>query len=114
MRYENKKLANMIDELSTYCLERHSKHIKLEMEEQSDRILINVEASELDIDPEELAKLKSLLNSHREVELEEYYWSLAGEGHQGDELGLVASMVDFADIYMENNILYINLVRLKH
>ena len=113
MRYQSKKLANMIDELSTYCLERHSKHIKLELEERSDRILINVEASELEISEPELEKLKKLLNSHREVELEEYYWALAGEGHHGDELGLVASMVDCAEIYVENNILYIKLVRLK-
>lgn len=113
MRYETKKLSKMVDELSTYCLERNVNKVKVEVINEPDRFLIELYAEGIKMTNSELKNLKDVLNSHREVEMEEYFWSLAGEGHQSDELGLVASMTDSAEIDLNNTTLSIKLVRLK-
>ena len=113
MRYENKKLSKMVDELSTYCLERNVHKIKIELTNQPDRFLIELYAEGVKMTASELQNLKNILSSHREVEMEEYYWSLAGQGHQSEELGLVASMTDSAEIDLSETNLSIQLGRLK-
>lgn len=102
--YENKKLSKIVDEVLTYLLDKNATDINVKIERMEKYTSIKTRSLNVDISERELKDLWNYLNStHREVEMEEYYWSLAGEGSASDELGLVAIMVDIAEVYYEGN-----------
>lgn len=112
MRFEKKKLAKMIDELSSYCLEKDAQTIKIELINRPDRHLIHVHAEGVKIAPKEFDNMHQRIRACREVEMEEYYWSLVGDCVTQDELSLVACMTDEAVASLEEDVLEIKLVRL--
>lgn len=114
MRFEKKKITKMIDELSSYCLNKGATDIMIHLKKEPDRYLIDVRAEGVTVSERDFENMRKKIKSHREVEMEEYAWSLAGESLTTDELALVASMTDHADATLENQVLTINLVRLIH
>lgn len=112
MRFEKKKLAKMIDELSSYCLNKGATSLTINLESKEDRHLIELEARGVHIPDKEFLNMKSNISSHREVEMEEYCWALAGDSLTQDELCLVASMTDQAEASLTEDRLSIRLVRM--
>lgn len=112
MRFEKKKLAKMIDELSSYCLAHDARTIKIELINRSDKHLLNLYAEGIKLSEKEFKSMSNKIKADREVEMEEYYWSLVGDCVTQDELSLVASMTDEAVAEMEGDVLQVKLVRL--
>lgn len=110
--YENKKISKIVDEILTYLLDKKAKDIKVKIEKNETFTMIQTTSTDVNISENELKKLYNYLNTtHREVEMEEYYWSLAGEGSFSHELSLVAIMVDIVEIHYEGNELKMDFLR---
>lgn len=113
MRHEIKKIAKMVDELTTFFMEHHAKSLNIKINDLPDREVIAVEAVELDNLEACVGDLKSFLSYPREREMEEYYWELAGETDGSEELGLVGTMIDEATIGYDEEKVVIELIRSK-
>lgn len=111
---ENKKISKMVDELVTFYLERDGKNIRLEIKQKPEGLYIISSGQNLNISKEELDRLEHTINTqNREAELEEYYWTLAGDRHSSEELSLIAVMVDTAGVSydLDSDIVHISLFR---
>lgn len=64
-----------------------------------------------DIAPGQVQTLREKLSADRSPELEDYYWQLAGELEDSNELGLVAKMCDKAEVEFKSGVLTIQIVR---
>lgn len=113
MRHEIKKIAKMVDELTTFFMEHHPKSLNIKINDLPDREVIAVEAEALDHIEECINDLKQFLSYPREREMEEYYWELAGETDSSEELGLVGTMIDEATIGYDEEKVVIELIRNK-
>lgn len=113
MRHEIKKVAKMIDELTTFCLEHGAQDLKLHIQNKANEEIITVEASPIDHMEATVERMQDLLSYPRECEMEEYYWELAGETERVDELGLVGNMIDEARIAYDEEKIYLELMRKK-
>lgn len=113
MRHEIKKIAKMIDELTTFCLEHRADDIQISIKNLPDKEIIAVTAYHINDIDEVVNNLRDFLSYPREREVEEYYWELAGEADSCTELGLVGSMIDEARIDYNQEQLYIELIRDK-
>jgi len=51
------------------------------------------------------------LNTQRQNEVEGYYWQLAGDDNNGDELYLVGAMIDDAKVELIERDLHIRFTR---
>ena len=110
--YENKKISKIVDEVLTYLLDKNATEINVSIEKRKKYTIIYTTSQNVELSERELEDLGNFLNStHREAETEEYYWSLAGEGNASEELGLVAIMVDIAEIYYEGKELRMDFLR---
>lgn len=112
MRFEKQKLAKMIDEIASYCLLKGASKLKIDLTTENDRHLIHVEAQNVHISEQDFKNMQKKISSHREVEIEEFFWSLAGDSLTQDELSLVASMTDQAEATLKDHVLTIRLLRL--
>ena len=113
MRHEVKKIAKMIDEITTFFLEHHAKSLDIKITNLSDREIIRVEAVELDDVAVCVEDLQRCLSYPRECEMEEYYWELAGETEGSEELSLVGTMIDEATVGYEKDRVVLELMRKK-
>ena len=110
--YENKKVSKIVDEVLTYLLGKNATDITIKVEKLPKYTMIQTTSQNIKLSEKELVELRNFLNStHREVETEQYYWALAGEGNAPEELGLVAIMVDIAEIYYEGDELKMDFLR---
>lgn len=113
MRHEIRKISKMIDELTTFCLENDADDVQIHIKNLEDKEVITVTAYHIKDIEEVATKIRDFLSYPRELEMEEYYWELAGEADRGDELGLVGAMIDEARIDYNEEQLYIELIRNK-
>lgn len=111
MRYKREKLIKIMNELVNFCLYINMKDLKIEFSCHEDIGKISVEGHCTNPPLERLDDLEYILNSPRQVELEEYYWNLVGDGHGHQELEMVGTLVDSGSIKYENNILNISISR---
>lgn len=113
MRHEVKKISKMVDELTTFFLEHEAKSLNIKIDNLIDREVIIVEAVALDDIKLCVKRLNRFLSYPREFEMEEYYWELAGETDSSEELGLVGTMIDEANIGYEDDKILLELIRHK-
>jgi hypothetical protein len=111
MKFKFEKNLRILNELITYLykLGAHDIHVTMHTEENSSQFLIWGKVRE--IDDIELSNLINILNTKRQHEVEEYYWSLGGEYELDGELSLVGMMIDKADITFNDNILTLKIYR---
>ncbi|MFW6016780.1 MAG: hypothetical protein ACOCRK_10110 [bacterium] len=76
----------------------------INIKEKDDEVIISLKSYIENIPLERLNALDDL-NTPRQSQVEEYYWELAGENNQYQELSLVGMMTDKAEFYYEDNIL---------
>ena len=105
MHHEQEKAGKIVAELSMYFMALGATRVdsSIVLEDRHGRI-----AFEANYPPEQEEKLQELkcLNQQRNNGIEEIYWELAGVGSHGDssQLLLVGTMIDRAEISVENGI----------
>lgn len=115
MKRTKKKITTIVDELITYFFSVGSDDMVVKVKETPDGYAVFFASS---FDPKHTAQVQRLehfLTCGRAPEIEESYWGLTGMGdiHDENELTLVGSMVDAAQVEICEGHATLNLFR-KH
>lgn len=113
MKHEVKKISKILDELVTFCLLHGTNTMNIAIENHKDFFKLQIQGDSIDCNDKRVKKLKNLLTSPRQTEIEEYYWELAGENDHDTELSLVGAMIDKAEIEFCEDNFAITLYRYK-
>jgi hypothetical protein len=113
MRHEMKKIGRIIDELITSLLIEDTNELEIKIKTSNEETSIDILDYNTHYSEEEVQRLDQLLNEQRQHEIEEYYWQLAGETDEGDELVLLSAMIDRAVVEIKDGNLHLELIR-KH
>lgn len=111
MRYKREKLIKIMNELVNFCLQINMKDLKIQFSCHEHKGQISIEGYCDNPPMERLEDLEYILNSPRQEELEEYYWSLVGDGYGYQELEMVGVLVDSGSISYEDRVLKISITR---
>ncbi len=111
MKHEKKKISKMVDEILTYFLFHYNSPAEIRVTPKSGSYLLEFTFSKVEMDKKEFEKLKNRLVSKRVPELEDYYWQLAGELDDSDELMLVAMMSDTVEMKQDAGQVKIKVTR---
>ena len=111
MKHDIKKVAKIADEVLTFCLLHKSDRTTMSIDHLEDGFILEIEAFHIDISNEKVARIEEYLNVHRQDEVAEYYWQLAGEIDDENELSLVGMMTDDYNLEFTEESLIITLVR---
>lgn len=106
------KSIKLISELAAFVFKAGGKEFDVNFKEKDQEIKITIEAKIEDLELESLEILKGL-NTPRQSEVENYYWELAGENDNYQELTLVGMMIDNAEYSYEDNHLKITVFKYK-
>ncbi len=115
MRHEEKKISKMSDEITTFFLEHNATDISIHIRYLETESILTIKAKPI-LEVDSIVQLlQQALSTPRQNEIEEYYWELAGESDESNELCIVGGMADVASIdYDEQNQeIEIELVRYK-
>ncbi|MBM7560921.1 hypothetical protein JOC49_000435 [Fusibacter tunisiensis] len=113
MRHEIKKVCKIVDELTTLFLKEDTNEIDFKIITEKERSVIRIIDYNTHFDPEYIEHLCAMFNRQRQSEIEEYYWQLAGEADEDDELTLISAMIDSAKAEVRGGNLYMELIRLN-
>ena len=111
MKYHFEKSLKIINELMTYIHKLGATDINVNFKKENSTTIFLVWGKINSITNDELNNLNMILNTHRQHEVEEYYWHLGGEEESDEELALVGMMIDTAEIDYSNNILTLKIYR---
>jgi hypothetical protein len=111
MRYEVKKIAKIVDEVITFFLFNYAEEASVELKCREDVSFIKFKFSPVELDEKEFKKLEKKFSAERQPELENYYWQLAGETEDENEISLVAMMCDTCKMSLSGKTLEIELTR---
>jgi len=112
MRHEVKKISRIVDELTTLFLKEDTNELDFKIAITKEKCTIKIIDYHTNFDDAYLEHLSKRLNSQRQREIEEYYWQLAGETDEDDEITLVSAMVDSAIVEKKDGNLILELTRL--
>ncbi len=113
MRHETKKIAKLVDELTTMFLNSETNKVEFSVEILEDRSIIKLVDYNTNVDDERANYLNSAFNKPRQPAIEEYYWQIMGENDTEDEVTLLSMMTDHASVEIRDGNLYIELLRFK-
>lgn len=113
MRHEVKKIAKIVDELTTLFLKDDTNEVDFKVVIHDDHSMIRVVDYKTRVTPRYVEYLRKMLNNQRQREIEEYYWQLMGENDEEDELTLISMMTDKAVVELRDGNLYLELIRYK-
>lgn len=111
MQSEIKKITRIIDEITYVLMKNGSKDIDVKIKRSKDLSTIYIVDYDTKYSNEDIDELNEVLNIQRQYEIEGYYWELVGEDNDGDELFLVGSMIDKAEVKKIGENLYIKMDR---
>lgn len=111
MQHEVKKISRIVDELTTFFLKEDTNEIEFKIKREIDRTIIDIVDYNTHFDEDSIREISEILNVQRQIEIEAYYWQLAGETDSGEELLLIGTMIDQAIVKKENGNLIIKLIR---
>ncbi|TDO78333.1 hypothetical protein DFR79_1281 [Halanaerobium saccharolyticum] len=106
------KSIKLIGELAAFVFKAGGDEFDVSFKEKNEGIEITIKSKLKDITPDQLETLKGLYTP-RQSEVEDYYWELAGESDNYQELTLVGMMIDRAEYSYENGLLKITVYRHK-
>lgn len=112
MKHELKKVLKIADEVMTVCMYKYDPaktYFTAEKCETGYELLFRF--TSVSLTEKDLADLREKLSAERNPELEDYYWQLAGEVENSNELYLVALMSDLSEVCYDGNDLAIHLSR---
>lgn len=99
---EAKKISKISDELITFYFENEASNISLEIESNDREYHIKSSSNKINISKSKLMEIEEYINkSPREPEMEDYYWTLAGQRHSSEDLSLIGIMVDSCKIEID-------------
>lgn len=105
----------IIDELVGFCFKRGCTNVDININfDDKKNSIINLKGTIKDLPIKEVETLNKLLNLGRQEEMEECYWLLTGDDSFGDELTLIASMIDKCVVAYENNVITLTVYRSEH
>jgi hypothetical protein len=112
MKHEVKKIMKIADEVMTVCMFKYQP-------DKSDFTAARCESgydlifrfSGVSLRDDDVAYLRDKLSADRNPELEDYYWQLAGEIENSNELYLVSLMSDLSEVSYDGDTLSIHLSR---
>ena len=110
MATEKNKASKILSELVDYFFRNKIYKINMSLEYSAKETIIHIEGA-CSKKPEDYDDLYEVFNEERRPELEEYYYSLLGGDFKRDELNLLGSMINKADMSYQNNLLSITVFR---
>lgn len=113
MQHEEKKVASIINEIVTMELLDGAKDIDINIKRMDGLTKVHIVYHDCQYDEAFLERLTYNLNTQRQNEVEGYYWQLAGDDNNGDELYLVGAMIDDAQVELIDHALHIRFTRKK-
>lgn len=111
MTYEVKKIAKIVDEVLTFFMYNYEAEALIDIKCRDKTAYMNFKFTPVTIDETEFEKLLKRFSSKRQSELENYYWQLAGETEEDNEISLVAMMCDTCEMRRQGDTLEISLTR---
>jgi hypothetical protein len=111
VRHEVKKICRIVDELTTLFLRRDTNEVDFKIIVNDNESIIRIVDYNTRFSDDYIAHLSLTLNRQRQLEIEEYYWQLAGETDQDDEITLIGAMIDRAIVEKRDGHLYLELIR---
>ena len=112
MRHEIKKISKIVDELTTLFLRDDTNEVDFKIITGKDRTIIKIVDYNTNYSDRTIDHLRTTFNRQRQYEIEEYYWQLAGENDDDDEITLIGAMIDTAIVEKRDGNLYLELVRI--
>jgi hypothetical protein len=113
MKQEINKVSKIVSELINFCLNNSAKKIEISIEDKEDRFEILIGTDYIECSKDDVENVKTLLETGRQLEVDEYYWQLTGEDMSDQELSLVGMMVDEAIVNWEKPSMKIKLIRYR-
>jgi len=111
MQHEVKKISRIVDELTTFFLKEDTDEVGFRIKKSPDKTVIELVDYNTHFNEESINEIREVLNVQRQIEIEAYYWQLAGETDLGEELLLIGTMVDEAIVEKVDGNLNIKLIR---
>ena len=111
MKGEFEKGLHLIGEMLSYCHRKGAGEFHIDITTENRVITLTIKGSPIDISNVDMNMLLKMLNSPRQRDIEEYYWSLSGESECYSELQLVGMMSDEANVEHSDKTLTITLKR---
>lgn len=111
MQHEEKKIALIINEILTMSLLDGAKDIDISIKRENGTSRVHMIYHNCEYSNEFIERIHYNLNTQRQNEVEGYYWQLAGDDNNGDELYLVGAMIDDAQVELIDHDLHISFIR---
>lgn len=111
MQSEIKKITRIINEMTYVLMKKGSIDLEVKVKKNKDLSTIYIVDYNTKYSDEDICELNEVLNIQRQCEVEGYYWELVGEDNDGDELFIVGSMIDNAEVKKIGDNLYIKMDR---
>ena len=112
MRHEIKKISKIVDELTTLFLRDDTNEVDFKIITGEDRTIIKIVDYNTKYSDRTINHLRTTFNRQRQYEIEEYYWQLACENDDDEEITLIGAMIDTAIVEKRDGNLYLELVRI--
>lgn len=111
MQHETKKIALIVNELTTLLLYKGNGKIEVQINRQKLGTEIVMIQYQCNYDELFVQNLRYDLNTQRQAEVEGYYWQLIADDDDGEEISLVGAMIDEAVVEQKEGDLYIHITR---
>jgi len=111
MQHEEKKVALIINEIITMELLDGAEDIEVKIKRENGVFKVHIIYRNCEYNSQFVEKIAYNLNTQRQNEVEGYYWQLAGDDNNGDELYLVGAMIDDAKVELIERDLHIRFTR---
>lgn len=112
MKHVKKRIAKIVDELTTYFFSMGATDININLKDEKEYYKISLKCNYTK-DQGKIDKLIKYLKCAKQEEMEEYFWELAGDCDVDTELTLVGMMTDEAEIDINGNQIEVNLIKYK-
>ena len=112
MPTEKNKATKILSELIDYFFRNKIHKINMSLEYSKSATIIRLDGP-CTHKPDDYDDLFEVFNEERRPELEEYYYSLLGGDFKRDEINLLGSMIDKAEMSYEDNHLSITVYRYR-
>jgi hypothetical protein len=98
MKTQWAKVIHAAGELAAFFIHRGARDIEVRHRMEGTALESTIRARDLELDPEDMGRLRTRLVHPVQREIGEYYWGLAGGEHRGTELEVVGNAVEVLEL----------------
>lgn len=109
MSHNKMKTIKLASELMSFFFDLGINDLKLKVELINGNSIVSISGKKEGIEEEVIEKASKVLNTPRQMQVEEYYWELLGLMESAGELSLAGMLTDKADVSYNKGILSIKL-----